>query len=121
MSTVGGKAVSMKNSAMSSSSRPDRRTPCACSTARPGAADLLVVGDRRAGPLVVDDEPEVGLVEAHPQRDRRDERLHLVGDERVLEGLALLGAERSALYGRASMPCARRYVATRCVSATVRQ
>ena len=60
----------------------------------PGAAHLLVVGDRRARPLVVDDPAEVRLVEAHPERDRRDERLHLTGDQRVLEPLALLGRER---------------------------
>ena len=59
----------------------------------PGPTDLLVVGDGRARPLVVDDEAEIGLVEAHPERDRRDERLHLVGDQGVLERLALLGRE----------------------------
>ncbi len=59
----------------------------------PRTPDLLVVGDGRAGPLVVDDEPEVGLVEAHPERDRGHERLQLVGDEGVLERLALLGRE----------------------------
>ncbi len=59
----------------------------------PGPADLLVIGDRRAGSLVVDDEAEVGLVEAHPERDRRDEGLHLARDQRVLQRLALLGRE----------------------------
>ena len=93
MWTVGGNAFFMKYSAMSSSSRPASRTPYAPvhGTARP--ADLLVVGDRRARPLVVDDEAQVRLVEAHPERDGGDQRLHLVGDERVLEDLALLGAQ----------------------------
>ena len=55
----------------------------------PGPADLLVVGDRRARPLVVDDEAEVGLVEAHAERDGRDQRLDVAVDEGVLERLAL--------------------------------
>ena len=59
-----------------------------------GSSDLLVVGDRRRGPLVVDDESEVRFVEAHPERDRRHERLHLTGDERVLQDLALGRGER---------------------------
>ena len=42
-----------------------------------GAAHLLVVGDDRAGRLVVDDEGQVGLVVAHAERGRRDQRLDL--------------------------------------------
>ena len=86
-----------------------------------GATDLLVVGDGRARPLVVDDEAEVGLVEAHPERDRRDERLQLVGDEGVLERLALLGREVRVVRAGIDALRDRRNVATRCVSATVRQ
>ena len=93
MLAVGGNALSMKNSAMSSSSRPGQHDPVGVLDRATGPADLLVVGDGRAGPLVVDDEAEVGLVEAHPERDRRDERLHLVRDQGVLERLALLGRE----------------------------
>ena len=44
-----------------------------------GSADLLVVGDRRARRLEVDHEREVGLVVAHAERRRGDERLDLVG------------------------------------------
>ena len=57
------------------------------------AAHLLVVGDRRPGPLVVDDEAEVRLVEAHPQRDRRHQRLEPVREQVLLERLALLGID----------------------------
>ena len=57
------------------------------------AADLLVVRDRGAGPLVVDDESEIRLVEAHPQCHRRDKGLHIAGDEGVFERFALLGGE----------------------------
>jgi hypothetical protein len=59
--------------------------------ARP--ADLLVVGNRAARSLVVDDEAEIRLVEAHPQRHRRHEGLHLTPDQRVLERLALRGGQ----------------------------
>ena len=55
----------------------------------PRPADLLVVGNRRARPLVVDDPAEVGLVEAHPERDGRDQGLDVAVDEGVLERLAL--------------------------------
>ena len=44
--------------------------------ARP--TDLLVVGDGGARRLEVDDEAEVGLVVAHPERGGGDERLDLV-------------------------------------------
>ncbi len=44
-----------------------------------GPTDLLVVGDRRARRLEVDDEAEVGLVVAHAERGGGDERLDLVG------------------------------------------
>ncbi len=85
------------------------------------AADLLVVGDRRARPLVVDDEAEVRLVEAHPERDRRHERLHLAGDQGVLERLALARSRGRRCRPGRRCPARRRKVATRCVSATVRQ
>ena len=93
MLTVGGNALSMKNAAMSSSSRPTEEHAVGQVDRASGPADLLVVGDRRAGSLVVDDEAEVGLVEAHAERDRRHEGLHLARDQRVLERLALLGRE----------------------------
>ncbi len=49
------------------------------------AADLLVVGDDGPGRLVVDDEPEVRLVVAHPQRARRHDRLDVVGQQPLLD------------------------------------
>ena len=50
-----------------------------------GPADLLVVGDRRRGRAEVHHEAEVGLVEAHAQRARRDQRLDLVVAQGPLE------------------------------------
>ncbi len=54
----------------------------------PGPADLLVIRDRRAGRLVVDDEREVGLVVPHSQRRGGDEHLQVVGEQAVLEVVA---------------------------------
>ena len=51
-----------------------------------GAADLLVVGDHRAGRLVVDDPAEVGLVVAHAERARGDDRLDVVAQQPLLDG-----------------------------------
>jgi hypothetical protein len=51
----------------------------------PGPADLLVVGHRRARALVVHDEGEVGLVEAHPEGGGGDDDLHPVGQQGLLE------------------------------------
>ena len=58
-----------------------------------GAADLLVVGDDRAGRLVVHDEAEVGLVVAHPERARGDDALQVVGEQPVLDGDPPLGLD----------------------------
>ena len=55
-----------------------------------GAPHLLVVVDDRRRRLVVEHEREVRLVEPHPQRRRRDERLDLVAEQRLLELLAPL-------------------------------
>ena len=54
-----------------------------------GAADLLVVADRRRRRAEVDDEAEVGLVEAHAQRGRRHEGLDPVLPQRLLGVLAV--------------------------------
>ena len=54
-----------------------------------GTADLLVVADRRRRRPEVDDEAEVGLVEAHAERRRGDQRLHLVVPQRLLGVLAV--------------------------------
>jgi hypothetical protein len=51
----------------------------------PGAADLLVVGDDAARRLVVDDEAEVGLVVAHPERAGGDDRLEVVAEQPLLD------------------------------------
>jgi hypothetical protein len=56
-----------------------------------GTADLLVVGDRGAGGAEVHHEPQVGLVEAHAQRGRGDQRLDPVGQQVVLGALPLGG------------------------------
>ena len=56
-----------------------------------GPPDLLVVGDRRLRRADVDDEAEVGLVEAHAERRCRHERLDPVLDERRLGGQPLGG------------------------------
>jgi hypothetical protein len=58
-----------------------------------GAADLLIVGDDRSGRLVVDDEAEVGLVVAHPQGTRGDDRLQVVGEQAILDGDPPLGLD----------------------------
>ncbi len=57
--------------------------------AAPGPADLLVVGDRRAGRAEVHHEAEVGLVEAHAERGGGDQRLDPVGEQVGLGGAAL--------------------------------
>ena len=62
-----------------------------------GAPDLLVVGDHRTRPLEVDDEAEVGLVEAHAERDGRDQRLDLVRAQGVLEPQPVLGFEAAVV------------------------
>ena len=62
-----------------------------------GAADLLVVGDRRARRLVVDHEAEVRLVEAHPVRRGGHERLHLVPEQGVPELEPALGVGAAAV------------------------
>jgi hypothetical protein len=58
-----------------------------------GAADLLVVGDRRRGRPDVHDEPEVGLVETHAEGRGRDQRLDLLSRS-MLEPLAVGGSVR---------------------------
>jgi hypothetical protein len=72
-----------------------------------GAADLLVVGDDRAGRLVVHDELQVRLVVAHPQRAGRDERLDVVAQQPLLGGdpplgllLAAVGQRRDVVRGQ---------------------
>ena len=62
-----------------------------------GAADLLVVGDHRARRLVVHDEAQVGLVVAHPERARGDDRLDLVAEQPVLGGDPRIGLVLAAV------------------------
>ena len=71
------------------------------------AADLLVVGDRRARPLVVDDEAEVRLVEPHPQRHRRHQRLEPVREQVLLQRLALRGVDVRVVRPRIDAPPAQ--------------
>ena len=65
----------------------------------PGAAHLLVVGDRPGRRAVVDHEAEVRLVEAHPEGRGGHERLHPVPEQVRLGGEALL-LPRPARVGR---------------------
>ena len=61
------------------------------------SSDLLVVGDGGAGSLVVDDEAQVGLVEAHAQGDRGHQHLEVVGEQPELQRLALVLAQAGAV------------------------
>ena len=54
------------------------------------APNLLVVGDDRAGRLIVHDEPEVRLVVAHTERLCGHHRLHVVREQAALDLEALL-------------------------------
>ena len=55
-----------------------------------GAPCLLVVALDVLGHVVVHDEPDIGLVDSHPKRHRRDDHLHVVAKEGVLDAAALL-------------------------------
>ncbi len=81
----------MKKSWTSRSSVPRRRTASASFEPAAGAADLLVVGDRRARALEVDDEAEVGLVVAHAEGAGRDDALDLVAEQHPLDPDPVVG------------------------------
>ena len=49
------------------------------------APDLLILGHHRPGPLVVDNERQVRLVEAHSQCRCSYQRLDFIGEQRLLE------------------------------------
>ena len=72
-----------------------------------GAADLLVVGDDRGRLLVVHDEAQVGLVEAHAERDRGHQGLDVVAQQPGLERLALLVVEPAVVRRRVDAPKAQ--------------
>ena len=72
---------------------PTQKHPIGMLDSATGATDLLVVRDRRAGPLVVDHEAEIWLVEPHAEGHRRDQCLDLARTEGVFELFALLGGE----------------------------
>ena len=57
------------------------------------ATHLLIVVDRRAGPLVVDHEAKIWLIEAHTKGRGRNEGLDLIGEKLPFEFLALFGVE----------------------------
>ena len=81
----------MKKSWIRRSSRAAQQHDLGALDRAAGAADLLVVGDDGAGRLVVDDEAEVGLVVAHPERAGGDHRLEVVAQQPLLDLDAGLG------------------------------
>jgi hypothetical protein len=71
-------------------------------TVAPGAPELLVVGVDGLGDVVVDDEAHVVLVDAHAERDRRDDDVDPgAGHERLLDGVAALHREPGVVGRRA--------------------
>ena len=106
----GGKASEAKYCQIASSSLPGQQQHLGVLHAAAGAADLLVVGDRGGRRAEVHDEAEVGLVEAHAERGRGDQRLDPVGQQ-VLLGLLAVGVLRLARCTR--RPCARAAAGTR--------
>ena len=71
------------------------------------AADLLVVRDRRGRRAEVDDEAEVGLVEAHAECRRGDECLDPVGQQVGLELLTFGGLGGAGVGGHRVAPLAQ--------------
>lgn len=55
-----------------------------------GAAHLLVVVHHRSGPLEMHHKAEIGLIESHTQRHGGHQRLHLVGQQQILQFEPLL-------------------------------
>ena len=68
-----------------------------------GAARFLVITLDVLGQVMVQDEPDVGLVDAHAERDGRDDDLDLVLDEEVLSPGAFRRIE-SGVVGCAAIP-----------------
>ena len=62
-----------------------------------GAADLLVVGNRRGRSTEMDHEAEVRLVESHAERARGDQRFELVVLELTLQLFALVGVRTAGV------------------------
>src|ERR1041385_2809218 len=60
-----------------------------------GASRFLIVRFERAGHLIMDDETNVGFVDAHAKRVRRHNRFQLTVHERVLIALAIAGLHAS--------------------------
>ncbi|CAM5653501.1 hypothetical protein SALBM135S_01780 [Streptomyces alboniger] len=82
------------------------------------APDLLVVRDRRGRRAEVDHEAQVGLVEAHAERRRRDQRLDAVLLEVGL-GLEPVGVLVRPVYEATSKPRCRRKAVASSAAATV--
>ena len=92
-----GNACSMKKSWIRRSSRAAQEHHLGVLDRAPGTADLLVVGDHAAGRLVVHDEAEVGLVVAHAERARGDDRLEVVAQQPLLDRDAIVGGAVAAV------------------------
>ena len=68
----------------------------------PGTSDLLVVGYYRARCLVVDDERQIRLVEAHSQGGCRNQRLYFIVQKFLLQVIAILASRRVSLDRKAA-------------------
>jgi hypothetical protein len=73
-----------------------------------GTTDLLVVGVERFGQVGMEDPAHVGLVDAHPERVRRDDDLRLAVDELPLRLVTLGPLQRAVVMGRGARGCDRR-------------
>ena len=68
-----------------------------------GSADLLVVPLERSGQRGVDHGADVGLVDAHPEGDGRDDDLELAREEARLDAVSLLRVEPRVIGGGAEL------------------
>ncbi len=82
-SSVGTSPRANARRAFASAAPASRRVSAGCAVAA-GAADHLDVALERVRVVDEGDEPDVGLVDAHPERGGRDDDLQAVGEERLL-------------------------------------
>ena len=66
-----------------------------------GPARLLIVGFERLGHVVMNDVPDVRLVDAHPEGDGRDDHVHVLHQELVLDARPLGGVHAGVVGGGA--------------------